>query len=82
MAVAPGRAFPNPAYDRITLEVPRDRRAGMLEIFAVDGRRVASLHAHREVTWDFRDAAGRLVPGGAYWAACAGRRVATIRRLR
>jgi hypothetical protein len=66
---------PNPfrGSTRIRLDLPR-RASVDLAIYGVDGRRVATLlrgaldgGAH-EVPWLGRDARGRAVPSGVYWA--------------
>jgi hypothetical protein len=66
-------AWPNPFNPRVTVayDVPT-AAAGELAIFAVDGRRIATLLAGLvpagpgQVLWQGRDDAGRTVPSGTY----------------
>lgn len=70
--------WPNPASRRATLdwEGPADLTARLV-IFDVAGRNVADLGTVRGAAsraWDLRDAAGRRVPPGLYFARAATRR--------
>ncbi|MEZ4647895.1 MAG: choice-of-anchor B family protein [Candidatus Eisenbacteria bacterium] len=72
------QAFPNPSRDETTLRYRiEDASRVRLEVFSAAGERVreilnadASAGAH-EAFWDGRDAAGRSVPGGAYFLRLA-----------
>ncbi len=72
------RVAPNPFREgvRIRLAAPAGAAASV-EIFAVDGRRVASIPSpaasagERTLTWDGRDAAGREVAAGVYFVRAA-----------
>jgi hypothetical protein len=70
-----GPPSPNPSGGRVRLDVSLPVRARVrLEVFDVQGRRVASLMDGLDdagvhpVTWDSRDDAGRRVAAGVYWA--------------
>jgi hypothetical protein len=80
LAVSPGvasgaptlRVSPNPVFGAVRIRfdagagVPAGRRA---EIYAIDGRRVASLPlVSGSVQWDAHDSAGSRVPAGVYFA--------------
>jgi hypothetical protein len=66
---------PNPSLGAVTLgfDLPRAGEASLV-LYGVDGRRVRSLFAgpasagRTTLTWDGRDAAGREVAAGAYFA--------------
>jgi hypothetical protein len=68
-------AGPSPATGAARFEcvLPAPTTA-RIELFAVDGRRVRALHdgplpaGARDLTWDLRDAAGRRVDSGVYFA--------------
>jgi hypothetical protein len=77
------RAFPNPAHGRVTFALPALGADGrFVEIFAVNGRRVARVAVTGgEAAWDGRDAEGRPVATGVYWARTMGRREAAGTRF-
>jgi len=66
---------PNPSFGTVTLgfDLPHAGEAALV-LYAVDGRRVRTLFAgsasagRTTLTWDGRDAAGREMPAGAYFA--------------
>lgn len=71
-------AVPNPFNPKTTIRFALDEDAlGRLEIFGVDGRRVATLHegslakGEHAFVWEGRDEAGRPVATGVYWARLA-----------
>jgi hypothetical protein len=71
VAAAPAlRAVPNPARGLVRFVDATGAPTGGLELFTVDGRRVARLAAagNQPATWDGRDASGRPVPSGVYFA--------------
>lgn len=68
-------AVPNPFNPKTTIRFTIASDAvGRLEVFGVDGRRVATLHegtitrGDHAFVWDGRDDAGRSVATGVYWA--------------
>jgi hypothetical protein len=65
------RAAPNPAAGevRLTWSVPR-AGAARIEVRSIEGRLVRDFPAppRGELLWDGRDARGRRVPAGVYWA--------------
>jgi hypothetical protein len=67
------RAMPNPVRggENVSLVVGALGGSATLEVFGVDGRRIRTLHrgalpGSRTLTWDGRDADGRVLPAGAY----------------
>ncbi len=76
-------ASPNPARGPVTFAVPAAAGPGArIRVLDVAGREVRSLAASGspgQAVWDGRDAAGRPLPAGVYWAVTAGdgRRFAT-----
>ncbi|MBD3367274.1 MAG: hypothetical protein GF405_03730 [Candidatus Eisenbacteria bacterium] len=70
------RVWPNPSAGPVRLEVDATVRAGTpIDIYDVAGRHVARLSIERGATgvrWDGRDAAGRRVSSGVYFARAAG----------
>ena len=77
-AAATLRIWPNPARSQITMEIGGLPRPQRVDVFAVDGGRVASFPAHRSVRWDFRGADGRALPSGTYWLAAGERRARVV----
>lgn len=82
-------AYPNPFRSSTTVELARTSApAGRVEILDVAGRRVRTLAAEGATgrltaTWDGRDATGRRVPAGVYFARdTAGGATARLVRLR
>ncbi len=70
-AHAPGlRVFPNPARGRVTFAWSAPGPvAPFVDVFAVNGRRVARVAVTAgQAVWDGRDAEGRPVATGVYWA--------------
>ncbi len=70
------RAAPNPAHGRVTFSLPaRAPETRFVEVFAVTGRRVARVAVvGGQAVWDGRDAEGRSVATGVYWARRMGGR--------
>jgi hypothetical protein len=71
-------AGPNPFNGRVVLRLsaPATRGTVPVGIYDVRGQKVGSLNlaiheGHGQVTWDGRDTAGRMVPGGVYLAVAA-----------
>ena len=85
------RIVPNPATQSVTILAPLtfvpDSPLGLqsLQVFGVDGRRVASLPTRwysplrSEATWDLRDAAGEPLPAGVYWVRIPGASARLVR---
>lgn len=72
-------AGPNPVATDTRLELALPRAESIdLAVFALDGRRVRRIHAgpmaagQNQLLFDARDDAGRLLPGGIYFARAAG----------
>jgi hypothetical protein len=95
VGVAPGRvafalepARPNPARGatRLGFALPAEERV-TLEVIDVRGRRVRILSSGvrsagpHAVSWDLRDAAGRRVAPGLYFARLAGEREVRVQRF-
>jgi len=74
-------ALPNPFQGRTALHLFLPQRDGGVEaeVFDAGGRRVRELHAgaleagDHVLSWDARDAQGRLVPSGLYFVRVSGR---------
>ena len=80
-------AWPNPSRGAQTLSfaLGANRRAGVVEILDLAGRRIRSLAVsdhHGEVRWDGRDARGRAVPAGVYFVRLEGAEGAARRLVR
>jgi hypothetical protein len=73
------RVWPNPTRGDLTLELGGAPRAERVEVYGAGGRQVASFPSHRTVSWNFRDAAGRALPSGAYWVVAGDRRARVVR---
>lgn len=70
------RSWPNPSRGRVAFSAPAGAGAGgWVRVFGVDGRFVARarVSAAGEAVWDGRDAGGRTVPDGVYFARMEGR---------
>jgi quinoprotein glucose dehydrogenase len=63
-------AWPNPWNDEIRFQLPPGVATGMLEIFGLEGRRVARLEVPRTgvLRWNGRGDGGSAVPSGVYFA--------------
>jgi hypothetical protein len=61
-------ARPHPARARVTLAARSGEPLGEVRILDVGGREVRRLPGGSEVRWDLRDASGRRVPAGVYFA--------------
>jgi hypothetical protein len=77
------RAWPNPTPGALSIvwEAPADARTRIL-ILDPAGRAVADLGTGRRLEWDGRDARGRPVPSGVYWAVARGAGIAAARPIR
>jgi hypothetical protein len=65
------RAFPNPARGSVhfAADVARARQGGSVNVYSAAGRRVARIPLDgTQVYWNGRDAQGRAVPSGLYFA--------------
>ena len=79
-------AWPNPSSSRVFLEFSTDTSDLVrVEVFDVRGRRVRGWEGNggenTTMTWNFRDAAGRLVPAGVYFARLSGGRQTRVTRI-
>jgi hypothetical protein len=81
-------AWPNPSSRRVFLEFSTSTSGPVrMEVFDVRGRRVRGWEGsggeNTTMSWNFRDAAGRLVPAGVYFARLSdGRKTRVTRILR
>ena len=77
-ATAP-RAWPNPARTSVTIGLPA-APANLVRVMDAHGALVRTLAepAAGRVTWDLRDAAGRRVSAGVYWAVVGNARVRVV----
>lgn len=71
------RAFPNPSYDNVTLQVTGGAPGAEITVFDMSGRIVTRLvplpqggSATASTTWDWTDCSGVPVPPGVYIARC------------
>lgn len=68
-------AYPNPARGRVSFAISRGAGSTFVEVFSVNGRRVARVAAAGgRAVWDGRDVQGRALPSGVYWARIEGGR--------
>jgi hypothetical protein len=75
-------AFPNPSGGPVTVRA-EDAAAVSVEVYDVAGRMLAGLDGPAgEVTWDGRDAQGRLAPSGVYFARVSAEGTASAKTVR
>jgi len=73
-ALPPLRVYPNPARGsvRFAADFARVRTGGSIEVYSAAGRRVARVSLDSaEALWNGRDAQGRALPSGLYFARLA-----------
>ena len=74
-------AWPNPSRGVVFVRAPQSSAASLLRIHSAAGRLVASLHGRDRFAWDGRDATGRSVAPGIYFAQLEGEMPLRLVRL-
>lgn len=77
-------AAPSPFVGSVSIEADAALAGAVVELFSVEGRlvRTLTLGAPARATWDGRDATGRDLPSGVYFARVSGRAVDPVRLVK